>query len=76
MIRIEPDDALAYHNRGFVYDDQGKFDEAIADYTEAIRIEPNMALAYYYRGSAYGKQGDKAKAEADFAKAKELGVAP
>ena len=73
MIRIDPDYATAYNNRGVVYYKQGKFDEAIADYTQAIRIDPNFALTYSDRGNAYDEQGDKAKAEADFAKAKELG---
>ena len=66
---INPQDAEAYAMRG----EQGDFDKAIADCTEAIRLDPKWAEAYYDRGSAYEKKGDKAKAEADFAQAKKLG---
>ena len=37
---------------------QGDYDNAIADYTEAIRLEPKHAKAYYSRGRAYGQKDD------------------
>jgi tetratricopeptide (TPR) repeat protein len=60
-IRLDPQSAFPYVNRGVAYDETGKHDLAIADLTEAIRLDPRLP---------------KAKAEADFAKAKELGYEP
>ena len=65
--------AVAYRNRGFVYDRKGNQNKAIADYTEAILLDPKYAKAYRNRGLAYAKKGEKAKADEDFAQAKKLG---
>ena len=43
---------LAYYNRGAAYDDLGRYQEAIADYTTAIKINPDYAIAYIKRGFA------------------------
>ena len=72
-----PRDAKAYFHRGLAYQKKGKWDNAIADYTEAIRLNPNYTEeCLYNRGKAYQAKGDTAKAEADFNKAKELGYEP
>jgi tetratricopeptide (TPR) repeat protein len=42
------------------------YDQAIADYTQAIRIAPNYVDAYNQRGSAYINKGDEDRAIADF----------
>ena len=47
---------------------QGRLDEAIEKYTEAIRVEPTFDAPYYRRGIAYAEQGKKAEAIADFEK--------
>ena len=47
---------------------QGRLDEAIEKYTEAIRIEPTFDAPYYQRGKVYAEQGRKAEAIADFEK--------
>jgi len=66
-IRLEPQNAVAYFNRGTAYLHQGiedlaskKFEHAIeafievvADYDEAIRLDPEYADAYGSRGAAY-----------------------
>ena len=75
-IRIKPDYASAYNNRGNAYGDLGQHDKAIFDLTQAIRINPDDANAYHNRNLAYQKQGKKDLAEADRAKAKELGYKP
>src|SRR5204862_3501985 len=36
-----------YTIRGAIWDDKGEFDNAIADYTEAIRLDPTNAAVYY-----------------------------
>lgn len=53
-IRLNPQDADAYNNRGNAYQDGKKdYDRAIADYNEAIRLNPQFAIAYTNRGNAY-----------------------
>lgn len=66
-IRLEPQNAVAYFNRGTAYLHLGiedlaseKFEhaieafiEVIADYDEAIRLDPEYADAYGSRGAAY-----------------------
>jgi tetratricopeptide (TPR) repeat protein len=41
-IRRNPNNALAYNNRGSAYKNKGEYDKAIADYTQAIRIDPDF----------------------------------
>jgi tetratricopeptide (TPR) repeat protein len=55
-IRLDPNYALAYFNRGKAYIHQGSFDKAVSDFTQAIRLDPNYALAYFNRGKAYTYQ--------------------
>ena len=49
-IRLEPDNADAYGNRGVAYENLGEYNTAIADYTTAIRLDPDNADAYNNRG--------------------------
>jgi len=69
-IRLNPQDALAYNNRGVSYHN-GKqdYDRAIADYTEAIRLNPQDALAYSNRGASYNAKKDYDRAIADLTEA-------
>ena len=60
-IRIKPDYAEAYRNRGVAYAEKGEYDRAIADYTEAIRLKPDYAEAYYNRGIAYARKASTTK---------------
>ena len=57
-IRLKPDYAEAYCNRGDAYGKKGDRDKAIADYTEAVRLKPDYPIAYYNRGAAYGAELD------------------
>ena len=41
-----PRGACAYQSRAGVHIRKGEFDEAIADYTEAVRLDPGDANAY------------------------------
>src|SRR5262249_58402836 len=41
--RLEPLNAEAYHNRGAIYERQGKREAAIAEYRTALRYNPTYA---------------------------------
>jgi tetratricopeptide (TPR) repeat protein len=64
-IRLTPDYAEAYFNRGLAYDSKGDHDKAIADYSEAIRLKPDFGYAYDGRSIAFYQKGDYDKAIAD-----------
>ncbi len=50
-------DASSWFNRGFILDYQGRYDEAINAYDEAIKLDPNYAKAWNSKGTILGKQG-------------------
>jgi tetratricopeptide (TPR) repeat protein len=60
--RINPDLAVTYINRAFVYYNQQKWDLALSAYTKAITIDPDYAQAYYSRGLVYHQLGNINKA--------------
>ena len=47
-----PDDAAAHYNLGLALGDQGKLDEAVAEYRTAIRLKPDVAEAHSNLGNA------------------------
>ena len=65
-IRLNPNLAEAYNNRGIVRYDLGDKPGAIDDYTLAIKFNPNLAKAYYNRGIVRNDLGDKPGAIDDF----------
>ena len=71
-IRLDPKDAVAYHNRGAAYVSRGELDRGIADYTKAIELNPTYGDAYNGRGFAYASKGDYVRAVADVTRANEL----
>jgi tetratricopeptide (TPR) repeat protein len=71
-IRLDPNLAVAYNDRGLAYADKKEYDRAIADFSEAIRLDPKYALAYYYRAVAYRRIGREDLAKADESTAKGL----
>jgi len=56
-IRIAPDNAVAYSNRGNTYSNTGKLKQAIADYTQAIRLDPANPVRYAKRARVYQAAG-------------------
>lgn len=65
-IRLRPNYANAYVNRGFQYDELGQTEKAVADFSAAIRLNPQYAKAYYNRGTVYLKRKEYDRAIADF----------
>jgi len=57
-IRVKPDFARAYSNRGYVRRLKGDVEGALQDYTEAIRLKPDHAIAYNNRSVARLVNGD------------------
>jgi Flp pilus assembly protein TadD len=53
--------------------DQGKCDEAIKAFDEAIKLNPQDPIARYAKGLVLQELGHSVEADAAFAKAKELG---
>jgi tetratricopeptide (TPR) repeat protein len=68
-IRLKPDYADAYNNRGLVYDHANEYARAIKDYTEAIRLNPNDARYRNNRGFAYDDNKEYQKAIDDYSEA-------
>src|SRR5271165_2015527 len=51
-IRVKPDYAVAFNNRGNARFLQGDVEGALQDYNEAIRLKPDYADAFTHRGNA------------------------
>ncbi len=71
-IRLNPNYANAYNNRGFIRFQLGDKQEAMSDYNQALQINPKLALAHYNRGSARAELGDKEGAIDDYNQALQI----
>jgi tetratricopeptide (TPR) repeat protein len=63
VLRLDPENYVAYTNRGWARTDP---ETAIADYSAAIRINPRYYLAYFNRGNARHQRGNLDGAIDDF----------
>jgi protein O-mannosyl-transferase len=75
MIRTLGDGPYVAHPHcrlGIFFVKQGRPDEAIPHFNQAIEIKPDYAEAYYNRGVAYGKLGRGTEAIADFRRSIEI----
>ena len=59
-------EAEEHYNTGVGLQEQGLFEEAIADYDEAIRLTPEDADAYNNRGNAHDELGQYERAIEDY----------
>jgi tetratricopeptide (TPR) repeat protein len=64
-----------YNNRGATYNDLGRYEDALADYAQAIHLNPAFALAHNNRGNTYHALGQYEDTLADFAQAIRLNPA-
>jgi tetratricopeptide (TPR) repeat protein len=68
----EPGSARAFIDRGNVFLDSGKYDEAIADFTKAAELDPSSRWALANRGISYVWKQQFAAAERDLLAAEAL----
>lgn len=68
-IRINPDLAVAYRNRGAAYLATQRYAPAIADCNRSLELNSDDASTLDSRGWAYLRSGDDAKALQDFSAA-------
>lgn len=66
--------AFAFNNRGNGYVFRRDYDQAIADYTEAIKRDPDFVTAYLGRAGVYSDQGDVDRAVADYMKVRRIAL--
>jgi tetratricopeptide (TPR) repeat protein len=71
-IKLNPNYAMAYENRGSAKLTLLDFQGAIADYNQAIKLDPNWTGTYISRAGAKLILGDSKGAIADFQKAAEI----
>lgn len=68
VLEENPETALAYINRAMAYEDVGRLDEALIDYTKSLELKPR-AGTYNNRARIYHAKGDYQKAIEDFNRA-------
>lgn len=73
-LKLTPNNAYLYFNRGNLFAMQKNYERAIADYTRAIQLDPRLAEAYYNRGVVYAQSEKPLEARQDLSKAGELGI--
>ena len=71
-LKLNPNFADAYNNRGNAYKDLGQYERAIQDFDKAIQLNPNYDMAYNNRGVAYYYLGQNERAIQDYDKAIQL----
>ena len=72
-IKINPNLATAFENRGILYREVGDKKKALADYNKAIEINPNDPMYYINRAQLYfATESDRRLSKIDLLKAKQL----
>jgi len=68
-LKIDPNSAGGYAQRGKAYLEKKDYDDAIADYTADLKLVPTATYSYVDRAHAYCGKGDYDSAIADYDKA-------
>jgi len=71
-IKLNPEYARSWNDRGVAYWWLGQKDKALVDYSQAIKLHPTESVHWYNRGLVYGHFGQYEKAIADYSRAIEL----
>ncbi len=69
VLTKDANNSIAYNNRGNIYNENGVYDLALADYQKALAINPNYAEAYNNRGALHFFEKSYQAAFDDFSKA-------
>jgi len=72
-IRIDPNNALAYSNKGYILYELKMYEEALAAYDQVIRLDPNYAFVYHNKGNALYGLNRKEEAQQAYEKDRQLG---
>jgi len=67
LVRLEPDNSAAINNLGDLYEDLGRYDEALEMYRRSLDINPESAIPYYNLMSAARTLGLHALADSGLA---------
>jgi tetratricopeptide (TPR) repeat protein len=70
--KIFDDNTALLNEEIHIYTLQGKIDELIIKFSDAINLNPDNEMLFYNRGVMYDQKKDIAKAESDYKKAIEL----
>jgi tetratricopeptide (TPR) repeat protein len=71
-VKLKPDNAKYYNDRGISYDWLKEYEKAIVDHSKAIELEPDNAKYYNNRGFGYHELKEYEKAIVDNSEAIEL----
>ena len=66
VLKLKPDLAEVYNNRGIVRYEQAQYVKAIADYSQALKLKPDLAETYNNRGIVHSVQGKYIEAIIDY----------
>ncbi|MEW6025931.1 MAG: tetratricopeptide repeat protein [Planctomycetota bacterium] len=66
VIKLKPNNVMAYTYRAYAYRDRGNFAQSIADFSKAIELTPDDGQLYFYRGGVYYARNQFDKAAEDF----------
>lgn len=58
LIAVDPNDASTYQMLGKLYEDQGRFDEAEAQFLRAVDVNPKEPTGYQILAAYYNRQGN------------------
>jgi tetratricopeptide (TPR) repeat protein len=50
-VDLDPNDYIAWHNRGIVLENLRRSEEALASYDYALEVNPNFAYTWYHRAN-------------------------
>lgn len=68
--------AASYNNRGVLHFAAANFDDAMADFTEAVHLKDTLTFAHINRGNIFNLREQWAQAISAFDRAIELGIQP
>lgn len=71
-IELNPENFLAWHNRGWTYIEQKKYKEAMADFDKATELKPDSELPYSGRAWIHNQQKNYRAAIREYDKVIEL----